>query len=66
MLNALSSLGGSKEKVSGENVEKGKFEKVIVEGEEFIKCPQCGTLNSVDAIMCYNCGYIFKPEEVEK
>lgn len=30
--------------------------------EEFIPCPQCGTMISKDAIMCYNCGFILKPE----
>ena len=53
-----------KEKKEEKEEKKQEFEVVVVDGEEFIKCPQCGTLNSKDAIMCYNCGYVFKPEEL--
>ncbi|OYT60294.1 hypothetical protein B6U71_01085 [Euryarchaeota archaeon ex4484_178] len=62
---AAETTGEVKEEKEEVAKEEEKFEVVIVDGEEFIKCPQCGTLNSKDAIMCYNCGYIFKPEEFE-
>ncbi|MGC8497269.1 MAG: zinc ribbon domain-containing protein [Thermoplasmata archaeon] len=36
-----------------------------VEEEDLIPCPNCGTMISKDAIMCYACGFLLKPEALE-
>ena len=37
-----------------------------VEEEDLIPCPNCATMISKDAIMCYACGYLLKPEALEE
>ena len=78
--NIIESLGGMKSTVvSGEKVEIKETpvssinieEKEIEipkrpETEELIPCPNCGTLISKDAIMCYACGYVLHPELLDQ
>jgi len=64
--------GGAAGQVPSVNVEKSTIEEKLIEipekppSEDVIPCPNCGTLISKDAVMCYACGYVLHPELLEE
>jgi len=54
------------------DVEKSTIEEKAIEipekpkEEDVIPCPNCGTLISKDAVMCYACGYVLHPELLDE